>query len=213
MELTKRQEAILEIVKNNGPITSEQIADKLSLTRATLRPDLAILTMSGLLEARPRVGYFYSGKSPDRIVAQKLRRVQVGKVHSHPVVVKDDTPVHDAIVGMFLEDCGTLFVVDENSFLQGVVSRKDLLRLSIGGYQDLHKLPVGVVMTRMPNVITTNTEESLWDAAKKLVAHEVDALPVVSSANTASGVRGIKVVGRLSKTNITRYFVELGESL
>ncbi|MGV1143152.1 hypothetical protein ACV56Z_01415 [Staphylococcus aureus] len=29
------------------------MADTLNLTRATLRPDLAILTMSGFLEARP----------------------------------------------------------------------------------------------------------------------------------------------------------------
>ena len=62
MKLTKRQENILEIVTNYGPITGERIAEMLSLTRATLRPDLAILTMSGLLEARP--GWVtYSGKS------------------------------------------------------------------------------------------------------------------------------------------------------
>ncbi|RYD04099.1 hypothetical protein N752_16080 [Desulforamulus aquiferis] len=54
MELSKRQETILEIVKKNGPITGEQIAEQLNLTRATLRPDLSILTMAGLLEARPR---------------------------------------------------------------------------------------------------------------------------------------------------------------
>ncbi|PNB65069.1 transcriptional repressor CcpN, partial [Pseudomonas sp. FW305-BF6] len=58
IELTKRQTQILEIVKTNGPITGEHIADKLALTRATLRPDLAILTMTGFLEARPRVGYY-----------------------------------------------------------------------------------------------------------------------------------------------------------
>ncbi|MGG3736278.1 helix-turn-helix domain-containing protein, partial [Heyndrickxia coagulans] len=63
IELTKRQEQILEIVKTNGPITGEHIAEKLNLTRATLRPDLAILTMAGYLDARPRVGYFYTGKT------------------------------------------------------------------------------------------------------------------------------------------------------
>lgn len=47
MELTHRQEQIIEIVKENGPITGENIADRLNLTRATLRPDLAILTMAG----------------------------------------------------------------------------------------------------------------------------------------------------------------------
>lgn len=212
MELTKRQEAIIEIVKGNGPITSEQIADRLSLTRATLRPDLAILTMAGLLEARPRVGYFYSGKSPNRIVAQKLRRVLVGNVQSHPVVVRDDTSTHDAVVSMFLEDCGTLFEVDERGFLQGIVSRKDLLKLSVGGLHDLDKLPIGVVMTRMPNVVTIEGEESVWHAAKKLVTHEVDAVPVVRRVVEPDGTEGLEVVGRLSKTNIVRLFVELGES-
>jgi DNA-binding FadR family transcriptional regulator len=39
------------------------IAKKLNVRRATLRPDLTVLTMAGLLEARPRVGYFYTGKT------------------------------------------------------------------------------------------------------------------------------------------------------
>lgn len=58
IELNKRQEHIIQIVKDHGPITGESIAAQLGLTRATLRPDLAILTMAGYLEARPRVGYF-----------------------------------------------------------------------------------------------------------------------------------------------------------
>ncbi|MDN6842928.1 MAG: HTH domain-containing protein, partial [Staphylococcus equorum] len=32
MELSKRQQQIVEIVKNNGPITGEHIAERLSLT-------------------------------------------------------------------------------------------------------------------------------------------------------------------------------------
>ena len=62
VELSERQEKIIEIVKESGPITGEQIADNLNLSRATLRPDLAILTMAGYLDARPRVGYFLLGK-------------------------------------------------------------------------------------------------------------------------------------------------------
>ncbi|MFD3203553.1 HTH domain-containing protein, partial [Bacillus sp. LR_5] len=34
IELNKRQEHILQIVKENGPITGEHIAEKLNLTRA-----------------------------------------------------------------------------------------------------------------------------------------------------------------------------------
>jgi len=210
MQLTKRQELILDIVKTEGPITGEQIADRLSLTRATLRPDMAILTMSGILEARPRVGYFYSGKKPGRMLADKLHQVLVGEIKSVPVVVQENCSVYDAVVTMFIEDVGTLFAVREGGFLEGVISRKDLLKFTLGG-QDIHKLPVGVIMTRMPNVVYVEPEDSIWAAARKLIIHEVDALPVVREVKDESGIPALEVIGRISKTNIARVFVELGE--
>jgi len=210
LDLTRRQETILEIVKDSGPITGEHIAEKLSLARATLRPDLAILTMAGLLEARPRVGYFYSGKSPYRVVTEKLQSVLVASAKSVPIVVPEECSVYDAVVTMFIEDVGTLFVVKEGGLLEGVISRKDLLKTTLGGH-DIHKLPVGVVMTRMPNVMVTMPEDSVWSAARKLINHEVDALPVVRKKLLPDGSEGLEVIGRLSKTNITRLFVELGE--
>ncbi|MEG6616358.1 helix-turn-helix transcriptional regulator [Peptococcaceae bacterium 1198_IL3148] len=209
MELTHRQEKILEIVKAEGPITGENIAEKLSLTRATLRPDLAILTMSGLLEARPRVGYFYSGKSPERMVAEKLKRISVGDTKSVPIVVNENCSVYDAIVTMFIEDVGTLIIVGDNGKLEGVVSRKDFLKTTIGG-QDIHKLPVGVVMTRMPNVVVAQPEDSVWLAARRLLTHEVDCLPVVRPMSENAD-DGYEVVGRFTKTNIAQLFVELVE--
>ncbi len=210
MQLTKRQELILDIVKTEGPITGEQIADRLSLTRATLRPDMAILTMSGILEARPRVGYFYSGKKPGRMLADKLHQVLVGEIKSVPVVVQENCSVYDAVVTMFIEDVGTLFAVREGGFLEGVISRKDLLKFTLGG-QDIHKLPVSVIMTRMPNVVYVEPEDSIWAAARKLIIHEVDALPVVREVKNESGIPALEVIGRISKTNIARVFVELGE--
>ena len=63
ISLTARQEKIVEIVRTSGPIAGEHIAAQLNVTRAALRSDLAILMMSGLLDARPKVGYFYIGKN------------------------------------------------------------------------------------------------------------------------------------------------------
>ncbi|AEG59436.1 helix-turn-helix transcriptional regulator [Desulforamulus ruminis] len=209
MELSKRQETIIEIVKKNGPITGEQIAEKLNLTRATLRPDLAILTMAGLLDARPRVGYFYSGKSTDRVLAEKITGIKVGDVKSVPIVVPESCTVYDAVVTMFIEDVGTLYVVREGGLLEGVVSRKDLLKTTLGGH-DINKLPVGVIMTRMPNVHFALENDSVWLAAYKLLTHEVDSLPVVKPVPEVNE-KQFEVVGRLSKTNVTRIFVELGE--
>lgn len=203
IELSKRQEQILEIVKENGPITGEQIAEKLNLTRATLRPDLAILTMAGFLDARPRVGYFYTGKSRSQLLSESVKKVKVKAFQSLPVVVKESSSVYDAIVTMFLEDVGTLFVVDKNSLLVGVLSRKDLLRASLGK-QDLNAIPVNVIMTRMPNITMCKKEDLLVDVALKLIEKQIDAMPVVQEKGN-----GFEVIGRITKTNITKAFVTL----
>lgn len=205
IELTKRQEQILQIVRENGPITGEHIADQLNLTRATLRPDLAILTMAGFLDARPRVGYFYTGKSGTQLLTENLQKIYVKEYQSIPVVVNENVSVYDAICTMFLEDVGTLFVVDQSSHLVGVLSRKDLLRASIGK-QELTTIPVHIIMTRMPNITMCERDDLLIDVAKKLIEKQIDALPVVKKSE-----EGYEVIGRITKTNITKAFVALGE--
>lgn len=104
---------------------------------------------------------------------------------------------------MFLEDVGTLFVVDQSTLLVGVVSRKDLLRASLGK-QDLTSLPVNIIMTRMPNIAMCRREDSLYDIAMELIERQIDAMPVVKRYETRfrSGWTNYK-------TNITRAFVNL----
>ncbi|WP_097157297.1 helix-turn-helix transcriptional regulator [Bacillus oleivorans] len=203
IELNKRQEQIVQIVKEQGPITGEQIAEQLNLTRATLRPDLAILTMAGFLDARPRVGYFYTGKSSNQLLSDHINKLLVKDHQSIPVVVNENVSVYDAITAMFLEDVGTLFVVNDKSILTGVLSRKDLLRASIGK-QDLNQLPVHIIMTRMPNITWCEKEDTLRDVAYRLIERQIDALPVVKKTEN-----GFEVIGRITKTNITKAFVTL----
>ncbi|KAF0818347.1 MULTISPECIES: helix-turn-helix transcriptional regulator [unclassified Cytobacillus] len=203
IELNKRQEKIIEIVKENGPITGESIAEQLSLTRATLRPDLAILTMAGYLDARPRVGYFYTGKTGAQLLTENLQKLYVRDYQSIPVVVNENVSVYDAIVTMFLEDVGTLFVVDQGSLLVGVLSRKDLLRASIGK-QELNSIPVNIIMTRMPNITMCEKDDLLIEVAKKLIEKQIDALPVVRKTE-----KGFEVNGRITKTNLTKAFLAL----
>jgi len=203
IELNKRQEHIIQIVKDHGPITGESIAAQLGLTRATLRPDLAILTMAGYLEARPRVGYFYTGKTGGQLLSEAVKKIKVQDYQSRPAVIDKNVSVYDAICTMFLEDVGTLFVVDQSTLLVGVVSRKDLLRASLGK-QDLTSLPVNIIMTRMPNIAMCRREDSLYDIAMELIERQIDAMPVVKDTK-----QGLEVVGRITKTNITRAFVNL----
>lgn len=207
IELSKRQETILDIVKQHGPITGTDIAGRLGLSRAALRPDLAILTMSGMLGARPRVGYYCTGKEPTDFIASLLANISVSEVLSQPVVIKESSSVYDAIVTMFIEDVGSLIVVSEGGYLEGIISRKDFLKSAMGG-QDLNKLPANVVMTRMPNVIVSYPEESVVRAAEKLINQQVDTLPVVV-AKKINHEEKLQVIGRFTKTTIARLFVQL----
>lgn len=208
IKLTKRQAEILQIVKNNGPITGKEIAEKLSLTRAALRPDLAILTMSGNLDARPRVGYFFNDNLDIKRKAEKFIHQKVADFKAHPIVVQKSTSVYDAIVQLFLEDVGTLYAVDSNGYLAGVISRKDLLRAALGN-KNLQELPVSVIMTRMPNIVTIQPEETLLEAAKKLINNHIDSLPVVKEVDQQNNT--YLLVGRITKTTITRAYIEIME--
>lgn len=207
MKLTPRQEEIIRLVKEGQPITSESLATTLGVTRAALRPDLAILTMTGILEARPKVGYIYSQKPSHSMVYDYIIDIKVKDVMSSPVVVNEETTVYDAIVHLFLNDVGTLFVENKGA-LVGAVSRKDFLKIAIGG-TDIHKVPVGVIMTRMPNIIFVEKEDSAYLSAQRIIEHEVDSLPVIER-NFEKQKEVLKIVGKISKTNITKLFVNMG---
>lgn len=208
IELTERQERIIEIVRKHGPITGEKIAEALSVTRAALRPDLAILTMSGYLEAKPRVGYTYKSEGFKNALRRILNQYRVKDIKSMPVVVSETSSIYDAIVTLFTEDVGTVYVVDKEKFLVGVVSRKDFLKTTLGQI-DIFKVPVSVIMTRMPNIVTVTLDDTVVDAAKKIVEHEIDSLPVVKTYVGEMGEEKLEVVGRITKTNITRLFLDL----
>jgi len=206
MKLTSRQEQIIELVKENQPITSEQIASKLKVTRATLRPDLSILTMSGILDAKPKVGYIYANKPSYSMLYDYLNETKVEKVMTKAILLNEDEWVYDGIVTLFLNDTGTLYVENDGK-LVGAVSRKDFLKTAMGG-SDLHKIPLGIIMTRMPNIIYTTKDESVYEAAKKIIEHEIDSLPVIDNSSDSDGFR---VIGKISKTNITKILIDLCE--
>lgn len=209
IKLTPRQEEIIRLVKENPPITSEALAERLNVTRAALRPDLAILTMTGILEARPKVGYIYSKKPSYSLVYDYIRNIKVQDIMSNPVVVDEGTTVYDAIVNLFLNDVGTIFI-QNNGVLIGAASRKDFLKIAMGG-TDIHKVPVGIIMTRMPNIVYIEKEDSAYLAAQRIIEHEVDSLPVVERVFDGTK-EAFKIVGKVSKTNITRLFVKMGEN-
>lgn len=210
MEFNERQTRIIEIVRNHEPITSEQIASLLSVTRSTLRTDLSVLTKMHVLVARPKVGYCYLGDQVPSKTSGEYAKVTVGEVMSRSVAVDEKMSIYDAIVTMFLEDAGTIFVLS-NGYLVGVVSRKDFIKSAIGGL-DMKQIPVGIIMSRMPNLILATPEEKMVDVARKIMEHEVDCLPVVEIEKSDYDTK-YKVVGRISKTNINELYVEMFKNM
>lgn len=203
MELSERQKAIIDIVKANEPISGDKIAESLGLTKPTLRSDLAVLTMTGVLDARPKVGYIYSGLSFEPLLHEQLFETKVEALMTPSIIVFPKTTVRDATTSLFMYDSGSLYVTDEiTGDLIGLVSRKDLLR-SLLNNQD-NDLSVAVIMTRMPNIIVSYPEMSVLEAGRLLTKHEVDSLPVVEVKESK------KVIGKISKTRIMEHFIKMG---
>jgi len=205
VKLSKRQEQIAQIVREEGPVTGSAIAEHLEVTRSALRSDLSVLTMLGVLDARPNVGYYYVGLSKETQTAERLKSFLVSDVLSQAVVVNGDTSLYDTIVTIFTEDVGTILVCDD-SYLVGVVSRKDLLRASMG-QTDSHAMPISMIMTPVSKVITVEPTDTLVEAAQKMIDYEVDCLPVVVREDVGNKKR-LKVVGRVSKTTVAKVFLE-----
>ncbi|GAB2720045.1 helix-turn-helix transcriptional regulator [Paenibacillus thermoaerophilus] len=179
-----------------------------------MRSDLAILVMLGLVEAKPKVGYF-PGKKLEREHPQaaRLLDMRVKDVMSLPSVVRSSDTVSDAAVTIFMRDVGSLAVLDEEGLLTGVVSRKDLLKVFLAGGANAGQLPVVTAMTRQANLVTVEPETRLAEAARILIRYHIDGVPVVRPAQNRSGEPRYEVVGRLTKTHLTSIFVDWLDSL
>ncbi len=164
--------------------------------------------MSGILEAKPRVGYSYCHTVQLDQFRQKLANITVRDVSSLPVVINENESVYDGIVAMFLENVGSLIVLS-NGRLAGIVSRKDIIKASMG-HLDVQNVPIGLIMTRMPNLHMAYPTDNIYNAAKRLIDHGVDSLPVVEKKEKAGDVF-YEVIGRLTKTTVTKLFVEVLE--
>lgn len=198
------------MVRKSAPVTGEQIAEQLGLSRPTIRSDLAVLIMLGLLDAKPKVGYFPGAAAqPQGEVRRMLLDLKVKDIQSRPVNIREASTVQDAVVAMFLENTGSIFVTDEQNWLQGIVSRKDLLKVILGNPGSA-AMPVSLVMTRKANLVTVGPEEPALDAARMMIRHEVESLPVVVAVPDQSE---IEVIGRVSNSTMTRILVDWAERI
>ncbi|WP_314208510.1 helix-turn-helix transcriptional regulator [Vagococcus salmoninarum] len=203
MELSERQKTIIKIVKSQEPISGDKIAQQLGLTKPTLRNDLSLLTMTGILDARPKVGYIYSGQTIEPLLYEELFHLKLQDIMVPPVFIKQTTSIQDGITDLFMHDTGSLYVIDEESDFVGLVSRKDLLRATVNN-PNISAVPVGMIMTRMPNIVTVTPKERIIDAGYLIIHQQVDSLPVIDPENSK------KVIGKISKSKLLSHFIAAG---
>lgn len=198
---------LLELVKQHAPVTGEQLAEFLGVSRPTLRSDLSLLVMLGMLDAKPKVGYFLgnhytSGNEP----LQRFHSMKVREVQGVPVNIPETLSVHDAVITLFTENADTLIVVTENKRFAGIVTPKDLLKITLGN-AGASSIPVSMVMTRYPNIVTLSPDDSVMEAIRKMSRRQLDCLPVLVPSEEP-GMNPV-VTGWVSKSNIVRLMADV----
>ena len=191
MELTERQRKILMMLKEKSLLSGDEIAQNLNVTKSALRTDFSILTGLKLITAKQNKGYIYN-----EYIIKKVRDYMSPQ---NSINVK--TSVYDAIIHLFNFDLGTLIVV-ENEKLVGIISRKDLLKVALNA-KNIEKIPVSMIMTRMPNIVHCFEDDNIMEAIEKLIKHEIDSLPVLRKEKGK-----LSLVGRFTKTNVTKLFYQ-----
>ena len=191
MELTERQRKILMMLREKSLLSGDEIAQNLNVTKSALRTDFSILTGLKLITAKQNKGYIYN--------EYIIKRVRDYMSPQNSINVK--TSVYDAIIHLFNFDLGTLIVV-ENEKLVGIISRKDLLKAALNR-KNIEKIPVSIIMTRMPNIVHCFEDDNIMEAIEKLIKHEIDSLPVLRKEKGK-----LSLVGRFTKTNVTKLFYQ-----
>lgn len=127
-------------------------------------------------------------------IAEQAKQVEIVKraengMISNPVTIRKGATVGDALALMAEYKIGGIPVVDEQGYLVGIVTNRDL-RFQ----RDMDK-EVDVVMTK-ENLITTTRSTDLEAAADILQQYKIEKLPVVDENN--------KLVGLLTYKDITK---------
>lgn len=121
--------------------------------------------------------------------------VQVGDLMSNPVItVASDTSMEEVAAILKEEGCTGVPVVDAGR-LVGIISRRDFRKVKGAGRM---KNPVKAFMSTKN--ITIGPENSLMEAARLMVKHDIGRLPVIQDN---------QVVGIISRSDAMLYFYDL----
>ncbi len=128
------------------------------------------------------IGVIHKNMTIEQQMAQvrRVKRAENGMIYD-PVTIHPDATVGDALGMMAQHHIGGIPVVDENNFLIGIVTNRDLR------FQDNMKRPVSEVMTS-ENLVTAPKGIGLSEATDIIRNHKFEKLPVVDSDGKLVGL-------------------------
>ncbi|MDR2359124.1 MAG: IMP dehydrogenase [Prevotellaceae bacterium] len=163
----------------NAPIVSAAMD---TVTEASLA--IAIAREGG-------IGVIHKNMSIEQQVEQvrKVKRAENGMIYD-PVTIHKDATVGDVLALMEEHRIGGIPVVDENNFLTGIVTNRDLRFL------ENMKTPINEVMTSKNLVVTTHGSD-LQEATELLRKYKIEKLPVVDNNGKLIGLLTFKDIAKI----------------
>ena len=123
--------------------------------------------------------------------------MRVESYMSHtPITIRDDTDYWKAFEIMQEKDLHHIPVVNENSAVVGILTRRDLKIASM----HFKETPVEVSEVMHSPVVTITPGELLAEAAKQMIDNRIGGLPVLD----ANG----QIVGILTETDLLRALID-----
>ena len=133
--------------------------------------------------------HFNESSESKSLLRAIVKRAENGMIYD-PVTIKRGSTVQDALDIMAEYKIGGIPVVDDEGYLVGIVTNRDL-RFE----RDMTK-HIDLVMTPKEKLVTTNQSTDLESAAQILQKHKIEKLPIV-------GMDG-KLIGLVTYKDITK---------
>lgn len=195
------QQQIIEFVKENQPVFMKDLIQNIhSLNKDNIYEELNDLYSRKELQLKKDCIYIYN----DNINIQDVEDVMMMSR-----TIKSGISIISAITTMILEDMDFLIVVKDFN-LEGVVSKKDIIKKVIIEKIDAQNTPIDCIMTKMPNIIYAKNTDKVAFVIDVLMRNEINSIPVVKVEHDEKNNKdNLKVIGVFNKTIITRLYRDL----